>query len=94
MSGAKDPEKKRAYDAAWRAAHREERRAYGAAWHAAHREEVLAAKREYYQANRSEIDAAHRRWDASPIGQIKRHRYKLRDRIAHKQRKLGELLNG
>jgi len=34
-------ERKRAMDAAWYAAHREERAAYGAAWHAANPEKAI-----------------------------------------------------
>ena len=49
--GHKDPEQRRAYNAAYHAAHREQRRAYSAAYRAAHPEQGAAYSAAYRAAN-------------------------------------------
>ena len=59
----KDPEKRRAYNAAYRAAHREENRAYNAAYYVANREKESARNKAYRAANPEMVrvsQAAHR----------------------------------
>jgi hypothetical protein len=53
----KDPEKRRAYDAAYHAAHPEKRRASSAAYRAAHPEEVRAYNAAYRAAHPEEVRA-------------------------------------
>lgn len=50
----KDPDKRRAYNTTYRAAHPELGRASNAAWHATHREERRASATAYYAAHHEE----------------------------------------
>jgi 5-methylcytosine-specific restriction endonuclease McrA len=92
----KDPEVKRASDAAYRATHREEQAAYQAAYRAAHREEQAAYQAAHYAAHREEkavYDAAYRAahreerlaYDAAYAA---KNRDKIRDKVGrHRSRK-------
>jgi len=63
----KDPEKQRAYETAYRAAHREEAKARSAAWRAGHQEEKKARDAHYHAANRVKQNARSAAWRATHL---------------------------
>ena len=79
-----DPEKKRAYSAAYNAAHREERRAYNVAYEATHQEERRAYRRTHYLYFDGKAFAiANLPVELQPIGRlIKETRLEIRKRAS------------
>jgi hypothetical protein len=71
----KDPEERRAYQAAYRAAHHEEKLAHDAAYYAAHREQLLAYQAAYRAAHHKEKRAYQAAYYAA-------HREERRTKIA------------
>ena len=78
----------KAYQAAYRAAHREERKAYAAAYYEAHREEHNAKGRmrakAYYAAHREECNAKSRAYYAAHREKVKAHNAAYRAKMAVK----------
>jgi hypothetical protein len=67
----KDPEKRRAYNAAWRAANPEKRRASNAAWATANPEKRRASNAAWYAANSEKKRASIAAWRAANPDKIR-----------------------
>jgi hypothetical protein len=61
----KDPEKRKAHDKVYHAAHKERRNADSRAYHATHKEERAAADKVYREAHKEKRAATNRAWKAS-----------------------------